>query len=52
MSERAKQIASDALRWTGEALKEWGEAVGEYPIPHVFTLFLGALLAVVVRWFL
>lgn len=52
MSERAKQIASDALRWTGEALQEWAEAVSEYPVAHVFTLFLGMALAVVARWFL
>lgn len=50
MRERAKEIAESAKRWTGEALQEWGESVKEYPIPHVFSLILGSVLAVVARW--
>lgn len=52
MSERAKQLASDLARWTQEALAEWGEGVREYPIPNLFSLLLGAFIALVVRWFL
>ncbi len=52
MNERVKEIASDAARWSKEALQEWGEAVSEYPVAHAFSLLLGAMLAVVLRWFL
>lgn len=50
MSERAKELASDAARWLKEAAQEWGESLSEYPIPHIFTLILGAVLAVVFGW--
>ena len=52
MNERVKEVASDAARWAKEAIEEWGESVSEYPAPHVFSLVLGAMLAVVLRWFL
>lgn len=52
VNERVKEILSDAARWGKEALSEWGEAVSEYPIPHVFSVLLGAVLITVARWFL
>lgn len=50
MSERAKELAADLARWLKEALEEWGESLSEYPIPHIFTLILGAVLSVVFGW--
>ena len=52
MNERVKEIASNAARWLGEACREWGESVGEYPIPHIFSLLLGIVINTVARWFL
>lgn len=50
VSERAKELAADLARWLKEALEEWGESLSEYPIPHIFTLILGAVLSVVFGW--
>ena len=50
VNERAKQLIDDAARWGVEALQEWGESIKEYPIPHIFTLLLGAALGQVFVW--
>ena len=50
MSERTRELIDNIARWGKEALEEWGEGVREYPIPHVFTLLLGALLSTVLGW--
>ena len=52
MSERAKEIASDAVRWAGEAWKEWAESVKDSPEAHCYTLVLGGVFPIVARWFL
>lgn len=50
MSERTRELIDNIGRWTKEAFAEWGEGVREYPIPHVFTLLLGALISTVLGW--
>ena len=52
MNERAKDILESVGRWTAEAAREWGESIKDSPEAHCYTLVLGGLIAVVVRWFL
>lgn len=52
MNERVKEIVSDAARWSKEALVEWGDSIKDSPEAHAYSVILGAILAVVARWFL
>lgn len=50
MSERTRELLDNIGRWAKEAMAEWAEGVREYPIPNLFTLLLGALIATVLGW--
>lgn len=49
MNERAREILSDASRWAKDAWIDWKLSIMDSPPAHVYTLIVGAALAIVAR---
>lgn len=52
MSERAKELGEQFLRYLKEAGAEWGESFRDSPEAHCYSLAAGALIAQVIGWLL
>lgn len=52
MSERAKELWDQFLRYTREAYREWADSVEDSPPSHVYSAILGALIVKALGLFL
>ena len=50
MSERAKELWEDFLRYTREAGREWWDNFDDSPPSHVYTAILTIILWQIVKW--
>ena len=50
MSERAKELLADFLRYLREAGAEWWDSVDDSPPSHVYTAILTIILWQIVKW--
>lgn len=52
MSERAKELWADFLRYLREAAIEWWGSFDDSPPSHIYSALFGALVAKVIGWLL
>ena len=50
MSERAKELWADFLRYLREAWLEWVDNFEDSPPSHAYSALFGALIATLLRW--
>ena len=52
MSERAKELWADFLRYLREAAEEWIGNFEDSPPSHAYTALIAVLVVTALRWFL
>lgn len=50
MSERAKELLADFLRYLREAGAEWWDSVDDSPPSHVYTAIFAVVLFQLLKW--
>ena len=50
MSERAKELLADFLRYLREAGAEWWDSVDDSPPSHVYTAIFAIVLFQILKW--
>ena len=50
MSERAKELADQFVRYLGEAAAEWADSFRDSPPSHAYTALFGIAGYQIIRW--